>query len=52
LVVKELSIADTKPYKKQLMGVFPGWVIYDFNGPIDLLKFDPSGLVDEYGLGY
>jgi hypothetical protein len=24
LVVKELSIADTKPYKKQLMGVFPG----------------------------
>jgi protoporphyrinogen oxidase len=50
-LLKELGIADKTFYKKTTMGVFRDGKIYDFNGPVDLLKFKPVGLIDKVRFG-
>jgi protoporphyrinogen oxidase len=50
-LLKELGIADKTFYKKTTMGVFREGKIYDFNGPVDLLKFKPVGLIDKVRFG-
>ncbi|MFB0908058.1 MAG: FAD-dependent oxidoreductase, partial [Spirosomataceae bacterium] len=50
-LLNELGIADKTFYKKTTMGVFRDGKIYDFNGPVDLLKFKPVGLIDKVRFG-
>lgn len=50
-LLKELGIADKTFYKKTTMGVFREGKIYNFNGPVDLLKFKPVGLIDKIRFG-
>lgn len=50
-LMKELGIEDKIFYKKTTMGVFRENKIYDFNGPLDLLKFKPVGLLDKIRFG-
>ena len=50
-LLKELGITDRTFYKKTTMGVFREGKIYDFNGPVDLLKFKPVGFIDKIRFG-
>jgi protoporphyrinogen oxidase len=49
--IKELGIADKLFFKKTSMGVFRDGKIYDFNTPIDLLKFSPIGFLGKIKFG-
>jgi len=40
-LIKDLGIADKLRFHPTTMGVFRGGKIYDFNSPVDLLKFSP-----------
>ncbi len=51
-LMKELGIADKIIYKKTTMGVFRDGHLYDFNSPLDLLKFKPVGLIDIMRFGF
>ncbi len=50
-LLKELGIADKAFYKKTTMGVFRNGKIYNFNGPLDLLKFKPVNIFDKVRFG-
>ncbi len=50
-LLEDLGIADKTFYKKTTMGVFREGKIYDFNGPVDLLKFKPVGFIDKIRFG-
>jgi protoporphyrinogen oxidase len=50
-LLKELGIADQTVYKKTTMGVFRNGKIYNFNGPLDLLKFSPVNIIDKIRFG-
>lgn len=50
-LLKELGIADQTVYKKTTMGVFRNGKIYNFNGPLDLLKFSPVNIFDKVRFG-
>ncbi len=50
-LLEELNIADKTFYKKTTMGVFRNGKIYDFNSPIDLLKFKPVGIIGKIRFG-
>jgi protoporphyrinogen oxidase len=43
----ELELADKLEFRKTTMGIFRKNKIYDFNGPKDLLRFTPLGIVDK-----
>ena len=45
--LKELKIIDTFEFRKTTMGIFRNNKIFDFNNPVDLLKFTPMGIVDK-----
>lgn len=48
---KELGIEDKLIFRKTTMGVFRNRKIYDFNTPLDLLKFDPLNMPDKLRFG-
>ena len=50
-LLEDLKISDKAFYKKTTMGVFRNGKIYDFNSPIDLLKFKPVGLIGKVRFG-
>ncbi len=50
-LLNDLGIADKAFYKKTSMGVFRNGKIYNFNSPIDLLKFKPVGLIGKVRFG-
>jgi protoporphyrinogen oxidase len=50
-LIKELGIADQLFFKKTSMGVFRDGKIYDFNTPVDLLKFKPIGFIGKIKFG-
>lgn len=50
-LLKDLGIEKKTFYKKTTMGFFRNGKIYDFNTPIDLLKFKPLGLIDKLRFG-
>lgn len=50
-LLEDLGIADKTLYKKTTMGVFREGKIYDFNSPVDLLKFKPVGFIDKIRFG-
>lgn len=50
-LLKELGIEDQTVYKKTTMGVFRNGKIYNFNGPLDLLKFSPVNIFDKIRFG-
>lgn len=50
-LLQDLGIADKAFYKKTTMGVFRNGKIYNFNSPIDLLKFKPVGLLGKLRFG-
>lgn len=50
-LLKDLGIEKQTFYKKTTMGFFRNGKIYDFNTPIDLLKFKPLGLIDKLRFG-
>nr|MCU0326519.1 NAD(P)/FAD-dependent oxidoreductase [Spirosomataceae bacterium] len=50
-MLEDLGIADKTFFKKTTMGVFRNGKIYDFNSPIDLLKFKPVGIIGKIRFG-
>ncbi len=50
-LLNDLNIADKAFYKKTTMGVFRNGQLYDFNSPLDLLKFKPVGFVGKIRFG-
>lgn len=50
-LLKELGIEDQTVYKKTTMGVFRNGKIFNFNGPLDLLKFTPVNIFDKIRFG-
>lgn len=50
-LLEDLKISDKAFYKKTTMGVFRNGKIYDFNSPIDLLKFKPVGIIGKVRFG-
>ena len=50
-LLNDLGIADKAFYKKTTMGVFRNGKIYNFNSPIDLLKFKPVGFIGKIRFG-
>lgn len=50
-LIKDLGIQDKLYFKKTSMGVFTNGKIYDFNSPIDLLKFSPIHFFDKIRFG-
>ncbi len=50
-LLKDLNLLDQIIYKKTTMGVFRNGKIYDFNSPIDLLKFKPVNFFDKIRFG-
>ncbi len=50
-LLNDLDIADKAFYKKTTMGVFRNGQLYDFNSPLDLLKFKPVGLIGKIRFG-
>jgi protoporphyrinogen oxidase len=51
-LMKELGIDDKIIYKKTSMGVFRDNKLYDFNSPIDLLKFKPASFIGKIRFGF
>lgn len=50
-LINELGIADKLFFKKTSMGVYTNNTLYDFNSPIDLLKFKPISFIDKIKFG-
>lgn len=51
-LLKELQIQNKIILKSSTMGVFNDGKIYDFNSPIDLLKFKPVTFIDKLMFGF
>ncbi|MBI4697857.1 MAG: NAD(P)/FAD-dependent oxidoreductase [Nitrospirae bacterium] len=46
-LLRELDIADKLEFRKTTIGIFRNNSIYDFNTPMDLLKFKPMKMMDK-----
>jgi protoporphyrinogen oxidase len=46
-LLRELELIDKLEFRKTTMGIFYNNKIYDFNTPVDLLKFTPMGVIDK-----
>jgi protoporphyrinogen oxidase len=50
-LIRDLGIADKLRFYDTTMGFFRNGKIYDFNGPVDLLKFKPMNLFEKLRWG-
>lgn len=50
-LLNDLGIEDKLNFYESTMGVFSGGKIYNFNGPLDLLKMDVLGITDKLRFG-
>jgi protoporphyrinogen oxidase len=50
-LIKDLGIADKLFFRKTSMGVYNSGKIFDFNSPVDLLKFSPINFIDKIKFG-
>jgi protoporphyrinogen oxidase len=50
-LIRDLGIEDKLRFYDTTMGFFRNGKIYDFNGPVDLLKFKPMNLIDKLRWG-
>lgn len=50
-LIKDLGLEDRLFYKKTTMGVFRNRKIFNFNSPVDLLKFSPISWLDKIKFG-
>jgi protoporphyrinogen oxidase len=46
-LLRELKIIDRLRFRKTLIGIFCNDRIYNFNGPVDLLRFSPLSMIDK-----
>jgi protoporphyrinogen oxidase len=51
-LIKDLGISEKLRYRKTRMGVYRKGAIYDFNTPVDLLKFKPISFFDKVKFGF
>jgi protoporphyrinogen oxidase len=50
-LLRELGLGDQIIFRETSMGVFRNGKLFSFNGPIDLLKFDPISLLSRLRFG-
>lgn len=50
-LLKDLGIEDQTEYHSTTMGVFRKGKLFNFNGPVDLLKFSPVNIFDKVRFG-
>lgn len=50
-LLKDLGIEEKASYHHTSMGVFRDGKLYNFNGPLDLLKFKPVNFIDKIRFG-